>query len=211
MTVIELAFPVMGLALPEDNGYGLYAAVSRALDDHLPENIAVASIGGPRLGNWRIGVTRETRLRLRTPADQIGGLLPLAGKYLDVGGHEIGLGIPEVRALTPAAELAARLVTIKGFTEPEPFMEAVARQLEALGVSGLATIPVVPGGGRKGLPQRRVVRIKDRFVVGFAVQIAGLSEKDSLTLQTQGLGGRRHMGCGIFVPSRGTPEAGHVV
>jgi CRISPR-associated protein Cas6 len=209
--VLELAFPVLGQTLPEDNGYALYAAVSRALDGHLPRDIAVASIGGPRFPDWRVGVTRASRLRIRTPADQIGGLLLLAGKYLDVGGHEIGLGIPEVRALTPAAELTARLVTIKGFTEPGTFMEAVARQLDVLGVSGRATIPVVPGGDHKGLPQRRVVRIKDRFVVGFAVQVAGLSEKDSLTLQTQGLGGRRHMGCGIFVPSRGSPEAEHVV
>jgi CRISPR-associated protein Cas6 len=211
MIMVELAFPVTGAVLPEDNGYALYAAVSRALDDHLPEGVAVASIGGHPLGNWQIRLARGTRLRIRTPVDRIGDLLPLAGKFLGIDGHEIGLGVPEVRGLTPAPELAARMVTIKGFTEPYPFLEAVGRQLTALGVAGHATIPTVPGGKRQGLPQRRVVRIKDRSVVGFALVVSGLSEPDSLTLQAHGLGGRRHMGCGIFAPARDPAEVDHAV
>jgi CRISPR-associated protein Cas6 len=208
MTFIELAFPVTGATLPEDNGYGIYAAVSLALDNHLPEDVAVDSIGGPLLGRWRVQVTRETRLRLRAPADRIGDLLPLAGRYLDVGGHEVGLSVPEVRALIPAPELVARIVSIKGFMQPGPFLEAARRQLDALGVSGTPTIPVVPGGKRQGMPQRRVVRVKGRAIVGFALRVSDLSRTESLTLQARGLGGRRHMGCGIFAPAR---EAGRDV
>jgi CRISPR-associated protein Cas6 len=211
MAVIELAFPVAGAILPEDNGYGVYAAVSRALGNHLPEDVAVDSIGGPLLGRWRVQVTRETRLRLRAPADRIGDLLPLAGQFLDVDGHEVGLGVPEVRALMPAPELVARVVSIKGFTEPGPFLGAARRQLDALGVSGTPTIPVVPGGMRKGWPQRRVVRVKGRAIVGFALHVGDLSPPDSLTLLTRGLGGRRHMGCGIFVPARGPGGTTHGV
>lgn len=200
--ILELAFPVLGRELPEDNGYELYAAVSRALNDHLPEEVAVSSIGGHRIGGWRVGIDRSARLRVRAPADRIGELLRLAGQLLDVGGHEIGLGVPEVRALTPAPSLAARLVTIKGFTEPDVFLDAVGRQLAALGVSGTAEIPTVASGKRRGMPLRRVVRIKGASVVGFAVRVSGLNDQDSLTLQERGLGGRRHMGCGIFVPVR---------
>ncbi len=207
--IVELAFPVLGRELPEDNGYELYAAVSRAMDDHLPDDVAVSSIGGRRLGGWRVGIDETTRLRIRTPAEQIGDLLRLAGRFLDVGGHEIGLGVPEVRALTPASDVAARLVTIKGFTEPDAFLGAVGRQLDALGVSGAAEVPAVAGGERRGLPQRRVVRIRGALVVGFAVRVSGLSDQDSLTLQERGLGGRRHMGCGIFVPARDEREVDH--
>lgn len=207
--ILELAFPILGRELPEDNGYELYAAVSRAMDDHLPEDVAVASIGGPRLGGRRVAVGGATRLRIRTPAERIGELLRLAGRFLDVGGHEIGLGVPEVRALTPAPEVASRLVTIKGFVEPDPFLEAVVRQLDALGVSGRAEVPTVPGGERRGLPQRRVVQIRRASIVGFAVRVSGLSDRDSLTLQERGIGGRRHMGCGIFVPAQQGPEVDH--
>lgn len=209
--ILELAFPVLGRDLPEDNGYELYAAVSRAMDEHLPDDVAVASIGGPRLGGRRVAVGGATRLRIRTPAEGIGELLRLAGRFLDVGGHEIGLGVPEVRALTPASEVSARLVTIKGFVEPDAFLGAVARQLDALGVSGSAEVPVVSGGERQGLPQRRIVRIRGVSVVGFAVRVSGLSDRDSLTLQERGIGGRRHMGCGIFVPAQAVAEANHGV
>jgi len=209
MTLVELSFPVTGAALPEDNGYGLFAAISHALGGHLPEGVAVASIGGAPLGRWRMRVDRATRLRIRLPADRIGEVLQLAGKFLDVGGHEIGLGIPQVRALEASPELASRLVTIKGFTEPGPFLEAAGRQLEALGVSGHAAIPAVPGGPRRGLPQRRVISIKGRRIVGFAVAVGGLSARDSATLLARGLGGRRHMGCGIFAPARRAEGAGH--
>jgi CRISPR-associated protein Cas6 len=206
--ILELAYPVLGRSLPENNGYALFAAVSRALDGHLPDGVAIASIGGPLVGHWRLRVTRETRLCIRTPADRIGDVLPLAGKFLDVGGHEIGLGVPEVWALRPDPALTSRLVTIKGFTEPEPFLQAVERQLGILGVSGRATIPTVPGGPRKGMPQRRVLRVKGRSIVGFAVTVDGLSERDSYTLLAQGVGGRRHLGCGIFTSVREAEEVG---
>jgi CRISPR-associated protein Cas6 len=37
--------------------------------------------------------------------------------------------------------------------------------------------------------------------VGFALTVQGLSPDSSLRLQTLGLGGRRHMGCGLFLPT----------
>src|SRR3954447_156708 len=82
MIVVDLSFPVSGAVIPEDNGYPLYAAISRALGSHLRDGVAIASSGGPRLGDWRLRVTPETRLRIRTPADRIGDVLPLAGRFL---------------------------------------------------------------------------------------------------------------------------------
>ena len=38
-------------------------------------------------------------------------------------------------------------------------------------------------------------------LVGFGLEILNLSDKDSLILQNFGLGGKRKMGCGIFVPT----------
>jgi CRISPR-associated protein Cas6 len=211
MTMVELAYPVLGTKLPADNGYVLYAAISRALDHHLPDGIAILSIGGPRLLRNRIQIDRETRLRIRTSPDHIGALLPLAGKFLDLEGCEIGLGAPTVCALRPAPELVSRIVTIKGFKEPEPFLGAVRRQIESLGIAAQATIPVFAAGPRKGEFRRRVVAVKGRAIVGFALKVGGLSEQDSFTLLAKGLGGRRHMGCGIFTPAREQVEVGNAL
>src|SRR5438270_13064658 len=101
MILVELAFPISGPTLPEDNGYALFAAISRSLGSHLPEGMTVASIGGRPQGRWKLLLSRGARLSIRTPAERIGEVLPLAGQFLDVGGHEIGLGVPQVRGLEP--------------------------------------------------------------------------------------------------------------
>ncbi len=106
--------------------------------------------------------------------------------------------------------LLSRLVVIKGFLEPVPFLEAASRQLEALGIDGIAAlVPRRENGAREGRsaapagsPIRRTVRIHDREVAGFAVRVEGLTADDALRLQGAGLGGRRRFGCGIFCPVR---------
>jgi CRISPR-associated protein Cas6 len=50
------------------------------------------------------------------------------------------------------------------------------------------------------LGKRRTLRIREKEVVGHEVVIEGLTSEESLSVQERGLGGRRHMGCGIFVP-----------
>jgi CRISPR-associated protein Cas6 len=61
-------------------------------------------------------------------------VLLLAGKRLDIGGHQIRLGLPVAHPLEPAPSLYARVVTIKKFTEPDPFLEAVERKLDSFEV-----------------------------------------------------------------------------
>jgi len=67
-------------------------------------------------------------------------------------------------------------------------------------VQGEAGIPLVRAGKHAGKPRRHVLRIKGQQVVGFSVQLTGLTAEESVTVQEHGLGGRRKMGCGFFVP-----------
>jgi CRISPR-associated endonuclease/helicase Cas3 len=139
--------------------------------------------------------TRGACLRLRLPANQFGAVLPLAGQRLSLDGHTIRLGIPLARPLQPAPSVYARIVTIKGFTEPGPFLEAACRQTDELGLA--VTLELPKDGATR---HRRIVTIKGRKIVGFSLAAHGLSDADSLKLQTLGLGGRRAMGCGLFNP-----------
>jgi CRISPR-associated protein Cas6 len=195
---VVVHFPVQGRQLPADHGYALYSAVTRQLP---------ALHGAPWLGlellsgvPWREGVivlpTRGAQLRLRIPADRYAAVLPLAGKRVDIAGHPLRLGIPIARPLQPAPSLYARVVTIKKFTEPEPFLDAARRQLDALGVSATPELP----RDEQGRFRRRVIRIHGHTIVGFSLAAHGLSDEDSIRLQTHGLGGRRSMGCGHFNP-----------
>jgi CRISPR-associated protein Cas6 len=129
-------------------------------------------------------------LAIRLPQDQIRPVLKLAGKIADVDGHALRIGVPNARALLPVANLRARLVTIKGFLDAESFVEAAKRQLHSLGIAREFLLGI-----------RRTLRVKDKQVVGFEVAVTELTAEESLILQERGLGGRRRMGCGVFVPT----------
>lgn len=204
MSIIDLAFPVLATEhLPADHGYHLYAALTRLLPVlHESNGIGVHPIVGRMIGGRQMQLAPFSRLILRAPAESIGALLPLSGKQLRVADRNVRVGVPQVYPLRGDPTLLSRLVTIK-FTQcdrstPIPpdatgFLAAARRQLDALDVSGEI---------RLTLGKRRTLRIKDKEIVGYQVTIAGLSESESLTIQTQGLGGRRHMGCGVFAPCR---------
>jgi CRISPR-associated protein Cas6 len=205
MAMIDLHFPVVGSRLPTDHGYALYSALTEMIPVLHGESIPwrVAGIPGHFAGDGLLRLDpKRSRLRFRLPAENIPIMLPLTGKALTIAGHTIRVGVPLVRPLILAPALMARTVTIKGFVEPAPFLEAVRRQLDGLGVKGDAGIPITQQGKRAGKPHRQVLRIKEKQVVGFAVQVTGLDAQESITLQEHGLGGRGRMGCGFFVPLR---------
>ncbi len=190
--VVDLAFQLSGSDLPIDHGYFLFAGISKRLPPfHAATYWGVHPVQGTSLGNGTLALSDSSRLVIRLPATDIPTAIPLAGKRLDIGGRNLRVGVPEVRPLSPTRHLFSRFVTIKGFAdEPDAFTEACRRQLEALGAgeSGIA------------VKKRRVMVVKGYTIVGHSVQLSGLSEADSVLVQERGLGGKRKMGAGVFVP-----------
>jgi CRISPR-associated endonuclease/helicase Cas3 len=170
---------------------------------HKTDWLAIELISGFPSGPGLISLSdRGATLRLRLPADHYRDVLPLAGKRLDIGGHQIRLGLPVARPLDPAPSLYARVVTIKKFTEAEPFLEAVKRKLDSFGVKGRVELPrdvaqtvsLRPSDNSKlethdselnSVPRyrRRIVTIHGKSVVGFSVAVHDLNDEDSLLLQ----------------------------
>src|SRR5437588_7849503 len=220
---INVSFALSGKQLPADHGYLLYSAISRVTGSagvppavrvstasssdrpsaklHKADWLAIELISGFPTGRGLITLPdRGATLRLRIPADHYRDVLPLAGKRLDIGGHQIRLGLPVARPLEPAPSLYARVVTIKKFTEPEPFLEAVKRKLDQFGVKGRVELPrdvaqtVSLRSDDNSKPEtensklnfpyrRRIVTIHGKSVVGFSVSVHELNDEDSLLLQ----------------------------
>lgn len=194
MTAIDLSFLVnFHGTLPADHSYALVGAVSRLIPEtHGGNGYALAPIAGRQIGGRQMKLTENSRFVVRTTPDRIGQFLPLAGKTINIFGRKLLLGVPSVHVIEPATSLRARLVTIKGFFKPDAFKEAVRRQLDKLGI-GECEISV----GRQ-----RTLRIKQNEIVGFETVLDQLSPENSLIVSSNGIGGRRHMGCGFFVPVR---------
>ncbi len=192
---VDLSFRVQSpSALWSDHGFSLFGAISRILPEaHETNAIGILPIAGNQIGDRKIQLNERSRLTLRIPSGDIADWLSLAGKKLDVAGASLQVGIPEVRALVPATAVRSRLVTTKNGQDQVRFEAELRRQMESLGVSRECVITIT---------KRRTIRIHSKEVVGYEVVIEGLSYDESLALQTYGLGGRRHMGCGVFVPAK---------
>jgi CRISPR-associated protein Cas6 len=201
MPVIDLAFELRGTSIPLDYGYDLFAALCRVVPGlHGDPRVGVHPIRGIRLEPRRLTLVPQSRLRLRLPSEEIATYLALAGTRLELDGNFLSVGIPRVELLRPAANLVSRLVTIGHHLDPELFVASARAQLARLGVA--AELGLVPSSDpdRPDQPVRRVIRIKGRKIIGYAVCVTGLTAEESLTVQENGLGSRRRMGCGVFWP-----------
>ena len=193
-----LIFP-RGTPIPADHGFPIYSAISRILPEwHEMEDFGIFPINGIQIGNRMMALTEESRLTIRIEAERIGEILSLAGKSLGLGSTVIQIGVPTVHPLIPADSLRCRLATIKGFMEPSEFIGAVRRQLESLEISPSVLIET---------GKIRDLMIHDKRVVGFELFLHGLNEDESIRVQEKGIGGRRKMGCGLFLPTQHRPHA----
>src|SRR5438876_925056 len=110
MMLIDLCFPVTGSSLASDHGYDLYAALARLLPRLHEEasKVRIGPIRGTYAGNGLLHIdARFSGLRLRLSPEDIPLVLHLSGKGIEVGGHRVRLGVPQVRNLIPARSLVA--------------------------------------------------------------------------------------------------------
>jgi CRISPR-associated protein Cas6 len=208
---IDVIFPVDGSMIPRDHGYALYAAAVHTITAlHGDTDIGIFPIRGTPGGNGTLLLNERSTLRFRVPAHKLPMLLPLAGKSLKLDGHPLRVGVPHVAALDPAPVLASPFVLIKlaepghkqigGIITPDAFLTAARKQLNDLTIHGEPGIQQIRSAPRVGQPRRRILRIKGNQVVGYAMIVQGLTAEESIRLQEKGMGGRRLMGCGLFLP-----------
>ncbi|MCS6913771.1 MAG: type I-MYXAN CRISPR-associated protein Cas6/Cmx6 [Myxococcales bacterium] len=211
LDVVDLVFPLRGRRLPMDHGYLLYGALCRVLPSiHDAPWLGVHPVRGRRRVDGMLSFSPHAQLVLRLPAERIPEVLPLAGKALIVGGNRFFVGAPRVQRLIPAASLDARLVVIRLTQIPRrsdgtldkaamqaQFLDELLRQLERLDVR---CSPQLTG--------RQEIVVHDRRLLGWSVRLCGLDPEASLRVQAYGLGGKRALGCGVFVPTRGKAAGG---
>lgn len=198
LPVIDVAFRIHGQYLPADHGYLLYSAISRTLPVlHSATWLGLELISGLPAAQGLILLSEHGAfMHVRVPGERYRDVLPLAGKRLDIGRHQIRIGPPTAHPLQPASSLYARIVTIKNSTEAKPFLEAAHLKLESAGINARLELPL----DDKGRFRRRIISIHGKAVVGFSLAAHELTDDDSLILQSQKIFSRRAMGCGIFRP-----------
>jgi len=212
MAQVDVKFRLTGKSIPVDHGYLLFSAITELVPElHGREDIGVHPVYGQLEGNRCMAIQNNSFLTIRLPVEEISMVLPIAGKVLRIGEHEVRVGVPNTQALVPGASLRCRLAVIKGFMEPEPFLEAARQQLIGMEIGGRPSLISQPqiaeinrgkNNGSHSPYVRRTLKIHDKEVVGFALRVEELTADESIKLQEKGVGGRRRFGCGIFVVDR---------
>lgn len=167
--------------LPDHPSHALLGALGRRLGDiHRADWLGVGHLDRRGVGPLLLRVEGEHLAHV---------LVNLRLATLEIGAAYVELGEPVVRPIMPAGRLESRLVVIKGYVDPEPFTEACIRQLHH-----------IDAHGEIELGRRRIVRIGGVDVVGYAVHLTVNDDAASVRVQSEGIGGRRRFGCGLFLP-----------
>jgi CRISPR-associated protein Cas6 len=117
----------------------------------------------------------------------------ITNQTLQIGAQEVAVGESTKRKLSTLGTLHARAVCCDRDQSEADFLAEIAELLKAMNIEVSKMIC-----GRSG-----TVRTADGTIFTRALMIADLEPKESVTLQQQGLGEGRMLGCGLFVPHRG--------
>lgn len=194
---VDVGFPASGRSLPRDHGYLLFRALCR----HVPRlrdepDWGVHPVQGRAIGPERLQLFQHSLVQLRIPVSSLGDVLSLSDRTLRVGTHHLRLRGGSVYPLQPARHLRSQCTTVYDHGKPHRFEDALRHELSLLPLSqDIGPLDVHIG-------ERHSVRTRTHRVPGFEVILGGLSSSSSLCIQTHGIGGRRHLGLGLFTPRR---------
>ena len=201
-TVVDLVFDIDCRCLPVEHAYALSQAIPKALPWFESEPLAgLHLIHGAESGNgWcrpegqdaLFFLSRRTKLMLRLPQHRLEDARALKGMTLDIVGNSLKIGVAKEKAFNPMPVLFARYVIAKPEQEEDIFIDEAVAKLQQIGIQC-----------RKALcGKTHRLQLPDDEIFTRSLMIADLTPPESITLQQQGLGEGRKMGCGLFVPHK---------
>ena len=130
MPVIDLSFVLVGTTIPLDHGYVLFSALCRVVPAlHGDVSAGVHPIRGRQSAAGVLNLTDWSRLKIRLPSEGLAPYIALAGKEIELEGHHVRVGVPQVEGLVPAPNLASRLVTFRNALTPSALEEDVSARV----------------------------------------------------------------------------------
>lgn len=128
-------------------------------------------------------------LSIRIPLDKLHETTEIENSIVEINGIRLMIGTKKLAFLKKVSCLRARMVTFKSCLDKEDFTRKVIQDLSEKEIKAQVRIEKI-----------KTLFIKNKKIVGFSVILNNLSPEDSLKIQSLGMGGRVHMGCGFFVP-----------
>ena len=200
--VFDLVFKLRGTNLDIDHAYALSEALRSHLNLGTCSKIGVHGVRMAGSGNgWNrpeqsdatLPLSRRARLAIRVHRDDSDEVARISNQTLQIGAQEVTVGDSAMRKLSTLGTLHARAVCCDRDQSEADFLAEIADLLKTMNIEVSKMIC-----GRSG-----TIRTANGPIFTRALMIASLEPEESVTLQQQGLGEGRMLGCGLFVPHRG--------
>jgi CRISPR-associated protein Cas6 len=203
--IIDVLFAIECRQLPVDHAHALSAALRAILPwlgtepGAAVHNIHVAGSqnGWERPeqgGNQHLVPSRRTKLVIRIPKGRLTELqASLCGATLYLAGCPLRVGTAKTRLLSKDGTLFARQVIARPGDDERAFLAWAAAELQVLDIAvrkavcGRELVLETPGGPLRAR----------------SLMLADLTAEEAVRLQQAGLGPRRDLGCGVFIPHKG--------
>ena len=174
-----------GPIIPENSGYVILAGLSRLFPFmHGQRHVQVAPVRGRRSYKHPNYVQLDGQSWLCIRGIDAAQAATMSGGVFDVRGESVTLRAPVEVELTPCSALVSRLVIFDGAVSPSLFLAALTA--------------AAPPGSTIEVSRRRAFPIKGRMQIGYGVHLWGLTDEQSLFVQSRGIGRFTSMGCGVF-------------
>ena len=205
--VVDLVYSISCKCLPLDHAFAFSSAIRAALpwmDDEPQAGIHL--IHGAESGNgWMrpedttnelLHLSKRSRMTLRVPKHRIEDARGLTGEKLDIDGYSLEVGKAKVKLFSTLPTQFARYVVVpEGVSHEDEaaFMSYAAEELKQLDVRV-----------RKLLCGRaHALKHPDGDLYARSIMLADLELDEAVSLQREGIGQFRKIGCGLFIPHKG--------
>ena len=205
--VVDLSFKINCKQLPTTHAWEL----SQALYEILPwlseePEVGIHQIHGATAGNgWErpadgelIHLSKRTRMNLRVPRARLEAAMELTGKKINVAGHDVEIGTLTEKRLNPLGTLFSRYVVVPEGMDEDKFMQWVVDELAQRDITLRKMLCGIT----------HTINTPNESIETRSVMMADLDKQASNSLQEQGVGAHRHLGCGIFMPHKGIKAVG---
>ncbi len=200
--VVDLTFKIECQALRNDHVWQLSQEIKKILPwfGEQPEHglhaihVAASSSGWirPEAPDELLYPSRRTKLKLRLPQERLAAAHALAGQTLDIDGFELHIGKGREQLLSMTNTLYSHFVVTANPDDEEAFIDHVVAELREM---ELKFSKVLCG-------KSHALETPEGPLFTSTLMIGGLSFPHAVTLQIQGLGSHRFMGCGLFIPCK---------
>lgn len=198
-TIQDAVFTIRAKVLPMDHAYLLSQALLKYLPWLAEVNAGIFDISVADGNGWEQDKSgfyypsKRSKLNIRVPQEKLEAMQVLVGKTLDLDEYSVDI----IKALKPKlmsdmqVVFSKHIACNKGVSEEE-FLQTAFTQLQALGIQPKKMIT--------GLQKN--ISTPDGNIHTRSLMLADLRKIESVTLQEQGIGKHRLLGCGLFLPQK---------